>query len=138
MLDHALILENATASRRRSERLIERAAALQATARAILDTGGRARRSCFVLRIAGAGAVRDGRVDRVHEKMSSGALPLERPVKTWGGKGAAGICDGCDQPLALGEVELEAEFETGRTLRFHVRCFIAWNTTRGPEPHYRS
>ena len=69
-------------------------------------------------------------IDRLRQKLRSGALPRRRRAKTWMGPGSARRCQACDQIIARDDTEVECDDPEGRPLRFHKECFDAWETER--------
>ena len=60
-------------------------------------------------------------------KVQLGKLRHDSPARTWGGMGNGRSCDACDRAIESTDLELEADFDDGRTtLRFHASCFTAW------------
>lgn len=41
-------------------------------------------------------------------------------------------CDGCDQPIASGQVECRCADASGTPLRFHQWCYYARSTAKDP------
>jgi hypothetical protein len=64
------------------------------------------------------------------EKIRSGAVPLEPPLKVWGGPGRGGSCDGCDQQIRLSQIEYEIILPKDRFLHLHIACFGLWEGIR--------
>jgi hypothetical protein len=48
----------------------------------------------------------------------------------WAGESLGDLCDACDQVIAPGEMEYEANVADPGTFRFHRRCFDAWHEER--------
>jgi hypothetical protein len=44
--------------------------------------------------------------------------------RTWGGCGTGRACVAGDEPIDRRDLEIEVDLLSGRTLRFHVECFI--------------
>jgi hypothetical protein len=64
---------------------------------------------------------------RIATKIQSGTLRSDSPERTWGGMGNGRPCDACGRAIGATDLELEADFDDARTtLRFHSRCFSAW------------
>jgi hypothetical protein len=68
----------------------------------------------------------EARAQKIAAQVLSGALRHDSPVKTWGGKGSGRPCAGCRQSICATDLEIEADFPDGQTLRFHTSCFLAW------------
>jgi hypothetical protein len=65
----------------------------------------------------------------VRERLAIGLLPRIEPSIFWGARGTGLSCDGCGQPIALGEVAIEIDVD--RTYRFHVAiCLKVWRVYR--------
>jgi len=75
-------------------------------------------------------AVRAG----IRGKLQNGALPTISPSQVWGGKSRGAICDACESAIAPGDVEYEADFTDGDTLRFHWECVLIWDAERAIDP----
>jgi hypothetical protein len=69
-------------------------------------------------------------IDRLRQKLRSGALPRDRTSRTWVGPGSARTCMACDQNIARDDIEVECDAGDGRPLRFHKECFDAWDEER--------
>jgi hypothetical protein len=69
-------------------------------------------------------------IDRLRQKLRSGALPRGRQGRTWVGRGSARTCMACDAIIARDDIEIECDDAAGRPLRFHKECFDAWETER--------
>src|ERR1051326_5170227 len=76
--------------------------------------------------ISGAADLRDV----VKEKLLSGLLPLDEPITTNLGTGEGWCCAACGVPVSEQELQREADFETGETLRLHGLCFDVWSDER--------
>ena len=75
--------------------------------------------------------MRDGvDIERLREKLRSGALPQSRAGHTWVGPGSARPCVACDLVIARDDTEVECDDPAGRPLRFHRECFDAWEVER--------
>ncbi len=72
-------------------------------------------------------------IDRLRQKLRSGALPHRRASQTWVGPGSARSCTACDQVIARDDTEVECDDVAGRPLRFHRDCFDAWESERDAE-----
>jgi hypothetical protein len=60
---------------------------------------------------------------RIRDKMASGDLPRQHPLRTWAGFGTGQPCGVCNDIIGSDTVELEAE-GADRKLRFyHSRCY---------------
>ena len=60
-------------------------------------------------------------------RVRTASLRHDHPDKTWGGMGNGRRCDACRRSIEQAELELEADFDEGKTtLRFHAACFMAW------------
>jgi hypothetical protein len=40
------------------------------------------------------------------------------------------MCDGCEQPITVSDLEYEADHSSGQSHRFHSKCFAAWHQAR--------
>ena len=72
--------------------------------------------------------------ERITSKLWVGSLPIDDPVKTWGGYGSDLECDGCDGPITPKEPEHEHQMQNGRVLRFHVACAGLWRVLKQALP----
>jgi|SRR5437764_11518922 len=72
-------------------------------------------------------------IDRLRQKLRSGALPRTRASPTWVGPGSARACMACDGVIARDDTEVECDDAAGRPLRFHRECFDAWEDERDGE-----
>ena len=66
----------------------------------------------------------------IRAKLQNGALPTISPSQVWGGKSRGAMCDACESAIASGDVEYEADFTDGYTLRFHWECVLIWDADR--------
>jgi CheY-like chemotaxis protein len=71
-----------------------------------------------------------GRVERLLQKLQDGLLARDGLEKTWYGNGRGANCDGCEESITGGDVEVEADFPEQATLRFHSSCFDRWRAAR--------
>ena len=71
----------------------------------------------------------------IRERIAAGVLPPPDNGKgaVWAGHGSGRTCDGCEKPIPASEVECEAEV-SGRSLRFHRACLIAWQAQARTAP----
>ncbi|PYN64756.1 MAG: hypothetical protein DMD90_12375 [Candidatus Rokuibacteriota bacterium] len=69
---------------------------------------------------------------KIRQGIRDGLLPTQRPSRTWFGFAQGDTsCAACGQPVAIRELECEAEFPgEPRTYLFHAACFEAWQTER--------
>jgi hypothetical protein len=70
---------------------------------------------------------------RARVKLKGGDLPREPEVRLWGGPGFGLPCAVCDIAIPLSEMEYEAQFPAGYTLkvfRFHRICHAVWQLER--------
>jgi len=69
---------------------------------------------------------------KIRQGIRDGLLPTQRPSRTWFGFAQGDTsCAACGQPVAIRELECEAEFSgEPRTYLFHAACFEAWQTER--------
>ena len=72
----------------------------------------------------------------VREKISTGALPMLEPNRTWGGPGEGLGCAVCERPISKDQIEFEVHFTpeghaAPAVSRFHLDCFAAWELERG-------
>lgn len=67
----------------------------------------------------------DDAAEKIREKMTARTLRDAGGI-TFVGFGAGQICDGCDTPILLAEMEYAVEARDRRTFRFHVRCVVLW------------
>ncbi len=74
----------------------------------------------------------DDRADAVRSKVWTGALRTDIYRRTWYGNGTGAACDGCDQVMVDGDIEVDVDFETGGSLRFHASCFVYWREAIEP------
>jgi hypothetical protein len=83
-----------------------------------------------------AGASDGGSVDSIHGKVIRGLLPRERPLRAWVGWGNGRGCDSCGLMISATDIEHEFDFASGRTIRFHEACMVAWwRATRAVFPN---
>jgi len=73
--------------------------------------------------------------ETIRRQIQAGALPLTKPVRTWGGPGLDKLCSGCGLPITRDQMEYQAEFEVGGhadldVRRMHIACFAAWELER--------
>src|SRR5437899_9011096 len=69
---------------------------------------------------------------KIRQGIRDGLLPTQRPSRTWFGFAQGDTsCAACGQPVAIRELECEAEFPgEPQTYLFHAACFEAWQTER--------
>lgn len=66
-------------------------------------------------------------LETIARRVRRGALRSDTPERTWSGMGNGRRCDGCPQRIEKVDLQIEADFDGGRTtLRFHQPCFKAW------------
>jgi len=67
----------------------------------------------------------------VRDKVDSGVLPLDAPVKLWAGLGSGQRCSVCEQPILAAQAEYEPQYDDGRAvIRFHAGCHGLWEAER--------
>jgi hypothetical protein len=66
----------------------------------------------------------------IRGKLAAGTLPATRPSQVWVGESQGETCDACDQPIAPGEIEYEANLVDRGVFRFHRGCFDLWHQER--------
>jgi len=76
--------------------------------------------------IAGSSDGGDSVSRTIMEKIASGVLPAETPVRMWAGLGRGRPCNACGNLVTVTEVEHELDFARGRTVRFHDACSETW------------
>ena len=68
----------------------------------------------------------DSREQIVKRKLAGGLLPRTKVRKTVWSRGEDNSCDVCELTIASQQVEVEAHLDSSTALRFHTRCFDAW------------
>jgi len=68
----------------------------------------------------------DSREQIVKRKLAGGLLPRTKVRKTVWSRGEDNSCDVCELTIASQQVEVEAHLDRSTALRFHTRCFDAW------------
>lgn len=139
-LDTTRILDQASRARSRAVALGQIAARLATAARRTRTAVSRARLDSStrrLLRLRGASDARPSE-DRprpggdphlvLRGKLRAGNLRRDACRHVIISRGRGLTCDGCDEAIATGHVELRARFGDGSTKRFHSRCFSAWYT----------
>lgn len=59
----------------------------------------------------------------IQQKLKRGELPTAMPKGTWGGIcRTQSVCAACDEPIAEGQMEVEAVCVDGVTRRYHGIC----------------
>jgi hypothetical protein len=66
----------------------------------------------------------------IRDKIVSGTLSKDRPVKIWVGYGTGKTCDACDLSTTKTDIEYEADMADGRTFLFHQPCLALWHQER--------
>jgi hypothetical protein len=66
----------------------------------------------------------------IRAKLAAGTLPATRPSQVWVGESRGETCDGCDQPIAPGNIEYEANLADQGVFLFHRGCFDLWHQER--------
>jgi hypothetical protein len=59
----------------------------------------------------------------------SGASPVQRPPRTWAGRGTGAPCSSCGLEISEREIEYEVEMRqpgSVGTLHFHFNCYQVW------------
>ncbi len=70
-------------------------------------------------------------LDLIRQKIGSGFLPRQRPVRIYAGYGVDATCDACDRPIDRTQVEYElTDPATEHTCRLHLHCLYYWETER--------
>jgi len=72
------------------------------------------------------GSTDGSRQQIVKRKLAGGLLPRTKVRKTVWGRGDDNSCGVCELTIAQQDVGIEAHFDGSPTLRFHARCFDAW------------
>jgi hypothetical protein len=70
---------------------------------------------------------------RITDGIRAGRLPRTREAAIWSRSGGGQPCDGCREPITIGEPELQFDFLTanGVTMcRLHPLCFSVWALER--------
>jgi hypothetical protein len=62
----------------------------------------------------------------IRAKLAIGQLPRRTNTKSWAGLGTGLLCDGCDQPIAVTDIEYQVDAIGLGTLRFHKACMRFW------------
>ena len=68
----------------------------------------------------------DSREQIVTRKLAGGLLPRTKVRKTVWARGEGNSCGVCELTITRQDVGIEAHFDGSPTLRFHARCFDAW------------
>jgi len=70
--------------------------------------------------------------ERILERLRSGQLPRERPLRLWGGLGEGLPCHGCRERIARDDQEIELQFTESRfrSVTFHTLCYALWELHR--------
>ena len=68
--------------------------------------------------------------EMVRDKLATGTLPLEDPVKLWAGHGRGQPCAACEQPILEAQVEYEPQYEGRQPIRLHAGCHGLWEAER--------
>ena len=66
-------------------------------------------------------------LQRIRQKILSGALPKEHCRVTWYGFGTGAICAACDQRIPPDDVEVECDLPSGGMIRLHRTCYGVWS-----------
>jgi hypothetical protein len=72
-------------------------------------------------------------IEKILTRVAAGLLPRHPPRTIWAGFGSGRPCDGGGEPIGTGEVEYELDFESSRTIRFHVACDGIWRAQDVPK-----
>lgn len=67
---------------------------------------------------------------KVRDKLERGALPREKCLVTWFGRGVGAPCGACDEPVTSEQIECECEHPRGHLIRMHQGCFVVWDAAR--------
>lgn len=68
------------------------------------------------------------RAAKTRDKMKRGGLPAPFRARPWRGRGAGDTCNGCGDPIARTETEVDIDVRGVLTLAFHEGCYRAWST----------
>jgi hypothetical protein len=73
------------------------------------------------------------------ERRGVTASPVQRPARTWAGRGTGAECSLCGASIASDEIEYEVEMPAGsprRSSHFHFACYRSWaaNGSKGVAP----
>ena len=82
-----------------------------------------------------AGNVEAALRDVARERLAGGSLPLDAPVRTWGGAGTGAACALCDRVTTPAEIEFRLDYldQAGEhSIRLHRRCHAVWDAERRP------
>ena len=64
---------------------------------------------------------------RVLQRIEASRLPLDLSTNILAGEGAGVQCDLCDQVITADKIEYDVtDPRSGRCLRFHIACHLAW------------
>ena len=66
----------------------------------------------------------------VREKIDSGILPRDQPVKLLAHEGHGEPCTACEQPIFASQIEREPQYEGRGPIRLHVGCHGVWEEER--------
>jgi hypothetical protein len=72
----------------------------------------------------------DARYEAVVSALEAGAIPRDKPLKTWAGAGTGQTCAVCGARLTEGDIEYELEFASGRLIIVDRRCHAIWSEER--------
>ena len=64
--------------------------------------------------------------DRVRDRINTGLLPTDNPLRTWTGDGSGRLCDACDIPILAAQIEYELEMDDGVVYPLHIGCHGLW------------
>jgi hypothetical protein len=69
--------------------------------------------------------------DVLLRKLDNGDLPRRLPRKMLTGPGRGALCDACDDPIRLGQLEYEWTYpDQPRVFRMHMGCAGIWEALR--------
>jgi hypothetical protein len=70
------------------------------------------------------------RYEAVVTALEEGAIPRDKPLKTWAGLGTGKTCAVCGARLTAADIEYELEFASGRLIVVDRRCHAIWSEER--------
>lgn len=69
----------------------------------------------------------------IREKLDTGALPNDAPLRLWPRNGSGNECSACAYPIQPTQTEFEPQWDDDRPIVvFHITCYGFWQAEWSP------